>query len=306
MSPNAELMSRRWAWGRSIGRRIEDLDPVADNEEATHLSLEVRYGDAVFAHAAYTVAFARQVAIPSIARILYRSGTSDMMHDVRRRNDDTLLFFGEMLSHGHSSSYGRSVIDRMEQIHSRFGITDADKLYTLGSLAFEPDRVVEHLGLDVFTSNEREARYQFWRRVGEYMGLDVPGTRDLFLRWTHDYETRYSYTDGARAVVDQLFLDWRERWFPGCTRTVADGVLLTVFTDDLRAVHRLPTPSSVHRRVVPPAVGAYLAFQGVRPHRPRRSWSDHFGARHPRPLDVPTLGHRKPTLRSLRNPASQR
>ncbi|MGU3433033.1 hypothetical protein ACNHUS_08435 [Actinomycetes bacterium M1A6_2h] len=299
MASNKELMSRRWATGRSIGRRIEELDPLVGNEEATHLSLEVRYGDAIFAHAAYTVAFARQMAIPSIARILYRSGTGDMMHDVRRRNDDTLLFFGEILHHGHSSAHGRSIIDRMEQIHSRFGITDDDKLYTLGSLAFEADRIAERLDLNVFTDNERVSRFHFWRQVGDYMGLDVPPTRDQFLQWTKGYESRYAYTDGARAVVDQLFLDWQDRWFRGPTKRFAAGILLAVFTDDLREVHRLPTPSAGYRRGVPPAIGAYLKFQGIRPHQPHRSWSDHFGTRHPIPLDVPTLGHRPAVVRRI-------
>ncbi|GEM30984.1 hypothetical protein NN3_19910 [Nocardia neocaledoniensis NBRC 108232] len=286
------LMARRLVSGRAIAQRLAELDPVLDNEEATHLSLEVRYGDAIFAHAAYTVAFARQVAIPSIARIVYRTGNGDMMHDVRRRNDDTLLFFGEMMRHGHSSARGRAVIDRMEQIHSRFGITDDDKLYTLASLAFEGCRITDQLGLDVFTAVEREAHYQFWRGVGEYMGLTVPGTRAQFLAWTLNYETSYSYTEGGRALVDQLFTDWHTRWFPRRTRELADNILLTLFTADLRAVHRLPDPSPTVRRLVPPAAGMYLRLQATRPHRPHRSWSDHFGTRHPRPLDVPTLGHR--------------
>ncbi|MDF3320122.1 oxygenase MpaB family protein [Rhodococcus sp. C3V] len=285
-------MSRRLVTGRAVGRRIDELDPELENEEAIHLSLEVRYGDAVFAHAAYTVAFARQVAIPSIARVVYRKGTGDMIHDVRKRNDDTLLFFGEMMRHGHSSAYGRSIIDRMEQIHSRFGITDDDKLYTLGSLAFEPDRIVEHLGLDIFTDNERVSRYFFWRNVGERMGLKIPPTRDAFLAWIFEYENKYGYTEGGRALVDQLFLDWQDRWFPGPTRHFADNLLLAMFDDNLRRIHRLEAPPTLLSKVVPPVAGAYLAFQSVRPHRPHRSWSDHFGARHPKPLDVPTLGHR--------------
>ncbi|KAF0963601.1 oxygenase MpaB family protein [Rhodococcus sp. T7] len=294
MKADSALMSRRLVTGRAIGRRIEELDPLRDNEEATHLSLEVRYGDAIFAHGAYTVAFARQVAIPSISRVVYRKGTGDMMNDVRRRNDDTLLFFGEMLRHGHSSANGRSVIDRMEQIHARFGITDDDKLYTLGSLAFEPDRVVDHLGIDLFTENERLSRYHFWRCVGEYMGLDVPGSRDAFLDWTLKYEDRYEYTDGGRALVDQLLLDWKDRWFPGPLRQHSDNVLLAMFDGKLRATHQLPDPPAVYRSTVPPLIKGYLTFQAWRPHRPHRSWSDHFGSRHPRPLDVPTLGHRTP------------
>lgn len=278
--------------GAAIRRRIAALDPVADNEEITHLSVEVRYGDAVFAHAAYTVAFARQVAVPSIARIVYRTGTGDLMHDVRSRNDDTLLFFGEIMRHGHASAHGRAIIDRMEQIHARFGITDADKLYTLGSLAFEGDRLAAHLGTDPFTEAERVARYHFWRGVGEYMGLDVPGTRETFLAWVRDYEHGFGYTDGGRKLVDQLFADWRARWFPGPARRWAEPVMLALMSAELREVHRLPAPPPSITRVLPRAADLYLRVQSARPHRPTRSWSDHFGARHPRPLDVATLGHR--------------
>jgi hypothetical protein len=267
----------RLAGGYAIARRIAALDPVRDNEEATHLSIEVRYGDAIFVHAAYTVAFARQVAVPSIARIVYRSGTGDMMRDVRRRNDDTLVFFGEMLRHGHSSARARAVIDRMEQIHARFGISDADKLYTLASLALEADRIVEHLGLRVFTPAEKLARFHFWRGVGEYMGLTVPPSPDRLLAWTRDYErAHYATTEGGRALVDQLFADWRERWFPGPLRRHGDAVLLLLFDEELRAVHRLLGPPARLVRAAPAVVRAYLALQGARPHRLDRSWADHF------------------------------
>lgn len=290
---NTPLMARRLVSGRAIGRWIERLDPVADNEEAAHLSIEVRYGDAFFAHSAYLVAFARQMTIPSIARMLYRTGTGDMMHDVRRRNDDTLLFFGEMLRHGHSSEAGRAVIDRMEQIHSRYGITDEDKLYTLGSLAFEADRIVGHLGLDVFTDNERISRYHFWRGVGERMGLTVPDDRDKFLEWTLDYErTMAAHSDGGEQVVGKLFEDWHERWFSRLSRRWSDNILLAMYDEDLRAVHRLADPPALYKLLVPKFAGVYVKVQALRPHRPHRSWSDHFGARHTRPLDVSTLGIR--------------
>lgn len=263
------FLSRRLASGRSIMRHVETLDPVRDNEEATHLSVEVCYGDAMFVHAAYTVAFARQVAIPSIARIVYRTGNGDMMRDVRSRNDDTLLFFGELLRHGHSSARGRAVIDRMEQIHARFGITDDDKLYTLGSLAFEADRIAAHLGLDVFSDRERTARYHFWRGVGDYMGLPVPDTREKFLAWVTGYERHYAYTDGGRALVDQLFDDWRERWFPGKLKGFAEPALLLLLDQPLREAHRLSDPSPALTRYAPRVVGAYLRITAARPHRHR-------------------------------------
>lgn len=36
--------------------------------------------------------------------------------------------------------FASPLADRMEWIHSRFGVSDDDKLYTLASLAFEADR----------------------------------------------------------------------------------------------------------------------------------------------------------------------
>lgn len=276
---------------RALTRRMAALDPVDDHEELTRLSLEVRYGDALFAHAAYTVAFIRQVALPSIARIVYRTGTGDLMQNVRRRNDHTLLFFGEMLRNGYTHPAGKAAIDRMEQIHSRFGITDDDKLYTLASLALEADRITEHLGLDIFTPPEMEARFRFWRGVGQVMELQVPETRAELVGWTHAYEDGYAYTDGGRALVDQLFADWRERWFRGPLRRYSDDILLAILDEPLRTAHRLPHPPAWAIRAVPPLLRAYARLQALRPHRLRRSWVDHFGGIHGQPLQITDYGH---------------
>ncbi|MEZ0578463.1 oxygenase MpaB family protein [Nocardioides sp. MH1] len=293
MSSASPLADRRLVAGSRIARRIAALDPVRDNEEIAHLSVEVRYGDAFFVHAAYLVAFTRQVAVPSIARIVHRTGTGDLMKDVRRRNDHTLVFFGEMLRHGHSSARGGAAIDRMEQIHSRFGITDDDKLYTLGSLAFEGQRILDLVGVSRFSEHELLGLFHFWRGVGLRMGLTVPDTRADLLQWVRDYEAdRYGYTEGGRALVDQLFADWRARWFPGPLRPLADPVLLTLLDDRLRATHRLPDPAPRVRAAVPAVVRGYLALQGARPHRPSRSWADHFSGGAAIPAGLASYGHR--------------
>ncbi|WP_280236129.1 hypothetical protein [Nocardia cyriacigeorgica] len=98
--------------------------------------------------------------------------------------------------------------------------------------------------------------------------------------------------DAAQTIGQALQRGLREYRKDSRARCVADNTLLALLTDDLRAVHRLADPSRTFRRVVPPLAGTYLRFQAARPHRPHRSWSDHFGTRHPRPLDVETLGHR--------------
>lgn len=190
--------------GYAVKRRIATLHPERDNEELTRLSLEVLYGDPIFVHGSYLVAFSRQMAVPSIARVVHRGGGGDMMGDSARRNDDTLTFFGEYLRCGHSSREGRAAIARMERIHGRFRITDEQKRYTLASLMFEGDRIAVHLGVDAFTAAEREARWHFWCRVAERMPLGgLPDTREEFWQWTLDYE-RESATIADPALMGGL------------------------------------------------------------------------------------------------------
>ena len=57
--------------------------------------VEVRYGTPLFTHSIFSVAFARQAAVPSIAKVLYRGGKGGIITNTRKRNNDTLIFFGE-------------------------------------------------------------------------------------------------------------------------------------------------------------------------------------------------------------------
>jgi hypothetical protein len=130
------------------------------------LTLDVLYGDPIAVHAGYLIGFSRQVAVPSVARVIYRGGGGDNLRDVARRTDDTLALFGAFLKWGPSSPEGRTAIARMERIHDRFPITDEQKRYTLATLIFEPDRIAQHLGLDQYTAGQREATWRFLAERG--------------------------------------------------------------------------------------------------------------------------------------------
>ena len=289
-------MPGKWTNGTRVKRRIARLDPERDNEQLTHLSLEVLYGDPIFVHASYLVAFSRQVAVPSIARIVYRGGGGDIIRDTPRRNDDTLTFFGEYLRRGHSSHAGRAAIARMERIHNRFPITDDDKRYTLASLMFEGDRIALHLGLDPFTEAERQARWHFWSGVATQMPLGgLPDTRRAFWEWTHDYEREhFDYTPGGRAIVDALFEDWTTRWFPAPGRRLGRQLLLALMDDRLRAAHRLEDPSPHALTLLRVGARAYFALTRLRPLRTERSWVDYFGRHHGPSPDFERVGHQAP------------
>jgi hypothetical protein len=267
--------------GYTIKRRIATLDPVEDNEEAARLTFEVLYGDPIAVHAAYLIGFSRQVAVPDIARVVSQGGGGKNLRDVARRTDDTLALFGAFFHWGYSSPQGRAAIERMEQIHAHFAITDEQKRYTLATLIFEAERIGWHLGFDPLTPSQREASWRFWRGVAEQMPLGgLPPTAGELWRWMLEYEREHwRYTVEGRRVVDRFFEDWTTRWFPGPTRTLARQALLALMDDDLRAVLHLENPRRPVAWLLRASARAYLPLTLLRPVPTDRSWMDYFTQR---------------------------
>jgi hypothetical protein len=262
--------------GFAIRRRIAALDPIADNEEVARLSFEVLHGDPIGVHAAYLVGFSRQVAVPDIARVIYRGGAN--LRDAARRTDETLALFGAFFRFGHSSSQGREAIAHMEKIHSRFPITDEQRLYTLATLIFEGERIARHLGASLLTDAERTASWLFWSGVADQMPLTgLPATPEELWQWMLDYEhEHWRYTVDGRRVVDRFFEDWVTRWFPARARGLGRELLLVLMDDGLRSTLRLEAPSRHSERLVRAGARAYVPLMMVRPFRSDRSWLDHF------------------------------
>jgi hypothetical protein len=245
-------------------------------------------------HAGLLIGFSRQVAVPSIARVIYRGGGGDTMHDIAPRIDDTLALFGAFLKWGPSSPEGRAAIARMERIHARFPITDEQKRYTLATLIFEGDRIGERLGIDQFTAGQREAIWRFWRSVAEQMPLgDLPATSEELRRWMLDYEREHwRYTNDAHQVVERFFEDWTTRWFPRPARRLGRQILLAMMGYDLRAALHLEAPSKHLERLLRASIRASSSLTLIRPYRSDRSWLDYFGRHHVGVPDFERMGHR--------------
>lgn len=289
----AAAVTRKHQLGYLLQRRIAALDPDKDHEEVARLTLEVLYGDSIGVHAGLLLGFARQVTVPSIARVIYRGGGGDTLRDIARRIDDSLALFGVFLKWGPSSPEGQAAIARMERIHARFPITDEQKRYTLATLIFEPERIAKHLRLDLFTAAQQEAIWRFWLSVAEQMPLGgVPATSEEFRRWMLDYECEHwRYTTGGRQVVERFFEDWTTRWFPRPARPLGRQILLALMDDDLRDALHLEAPSENLLRLVRLSARVFFPLMLVRPFRSDRSWLDYFGRHHMGALDFERIGH---------------
>ncbi len=246
-------------WAR---KRIAELDVEKDFVEINHLAFEVRFGSKLFTHALFSVAFARQMAVPSIAKVVNRGGKGPSITDTRKRNNDTLLFFGEFYRHGNSPE-GRKVADQLNRIHSRFPIDSEQNLYTLATLMCEPIRMSRFLtGKNIFSPKETRALYLFWKMVAEMLLItDIPEDEHAMYRFYEEYERKhFTYSEAGKQVLNALSNEFADRWFPKFAALFAKQVFLSLFDDHLLKTYRLPAPPLLIRTMVRARLRFQLAF----------------------------------------------
>lgn len=242
-------------WAR---KRIAALSAETDFQEINHLAFEVRYATPIFTHSLFSVAFARQAAVPSIAEVLYRGGKGGIITNTRKRNNDTLLFFGEFFRLGNSEE-GKRVAEQLNQIHAHFPINNEQNLYTLATLMCEPIRMSKFLsGKNIFNDKETRAVYLFWKMVGGLLNThDFPEDEKQALTFYTNFEQEnFAYSDAGRQIVEALADEFATRWYPKWMKQWGRNVYFALFDDLLLNTFRLPKPPA-H---ITFSVRAYLWF----------------------------------------------
>jgi hypothetical protein len=267
---------RRYFWAREA---LAQLNPSVDYDRMVHLTAEARFGWPPIAAAFYTITFARQVAVPSIATILWRGGGGPSITDVRKRNDDTLVLFGEIFRHGAATARGGATIDRLQEIHGRFPITQDDYRYTLCTIIDEPERTAKVVGYRTMTWAEDESRFRFWQAVGTRMGItDIPPSYAAALESSAAYErAHWAPTKAGRAVADAVIGDYVARYVPGALRPLATRGFHVLLGPELRQVHGYSEPSWLLQRLVLGGMRMFLRARRVLPDPPVRSVTASFG-----------------------------
>lgn len=215
--PLAKYWEDRTVTVADVRYMIAELDPVENDAEITHLSLEVIVPP-FMAEAAVNAGTARGMIHPAEAKVGYRDGTGDGLVRPHERSVDTLAFFGLFMREGHRSETAQAVFDRVQQVHHDVrGVTNTLQLHILGLLIAEPDRYVRDLGSpEFFSAKEREARYNFWRGVGTGMGLTgIPDSYDEMVAWVDEFEQRtFKPSEEARLLYQGMMRGFAG-WFPG-------------------------------------------------------------------------------------------
>ncbi|MEH3054842.1 MAG: oxygenase MpaB family protein [Patulibacter minatonensis] len=267
---------RSYRWARD---EIARLDPLVDYDRIARLSAEARFGWPPLAAAFYTVTFVRQAAVPSIAKILYRGGGGPTITAGRKRNDDTLVIFGELFAHGAASPRGEATLERLGEIHGLFPITQDDFRYTLCSIIDEPVRSAAVIGYDAQSWSEHAARFRFWEAVGHGMGItDVPQTYEAALAYSAEFEReRWATTPAGIAVANAVISDYVERYVPSPLRPLAVRAFHALLGPELRRVHEFPEPHPALAALVTGGLRWYLRAGRLLPDPPLRPVTASFG-----------------------------
>lgn len=225
-------------------RQIATLDPVADHQQIVRLTC--RQDFPFDTTRALELALFRAFAVPRISALLDQTG--EFARAPQKRYDDTDILVSELLENGYDSPRGLAAIRRMNQLHGRFDIANADFLYVLSTFVLEPIRWIGRFGWRRLTDKERAAMFHFWREVGRRMGIrDLPVDYASFEQFSQDYERREFAPVESNRRIAEATLGMFCRWFPRPLRPLVRRGMLATMDAPLLDAMLLPRPGPLTR-----------------------------------------------------------
>lgn len=190
------------------------------------------------------LAFVRTFASPSVAGLLAHTG--HMEADPHRRGRDTGLFMYELIHNGLDSAIGKRIVERLNEMHQRWRISNDDYLWVLGTFCVLGIRMIDQYGWRRLTDIERQALIDWYRELGARMGVtDIPATYDAFDTWFRQYEATHLRRTGkgdklVAATHEIVFEPVPRRLRPAAVRAAA-----VIVDEPARSALGLPTPGPV-------------------------------------------------------------
>ncbi|MBD2343747.1 oxygenase MpaB family protein [Anabaena subtropica] len=226
---------------------IQQLDPVHDHCQIYHLINGYEFSWDMTR--SLEVALMRTYCIPSISKLLNQTG--EFIHRPQKRYDDTSIIVVEIAKWGYDSDRGKQAWERMNAIHRRFRIDNADFLYVLSTFIYEPIRWNARFGWRLMCEQEKLAAFYFWREVGKRMEIqDIPESFAEFERYNLDYEKQnFHYSDTNRRVGEatrDLFLSWYPWWM----RSLLTPIIYALLDDTILDAFGFPHSSPLLRSLV--------------------------------------------------------
>ncbi len=226
---------------------VRSLDPERDHQRIVHLIACYEFPWDMTR--SLELALFRTFCVPRISALLDRTG--EFRKRSQKRYDDTDIIVSEMMEWGYDSDRGGAALKRMNQLHSRFEISNDDYLYVLSTFIYVPIRWIDRFGWRVLSEPERLALFHFWRQVGRRMGIrDIPNDYAAFEHFTDAYEQEhFSYCESNHRVAVSV-LAMFAGWFPRPLHGLADASMRSMMDDAMIQGFGLHDPPPAVRGLV--------------------------------------------------------
>jgi hypothetical protein len=181
---------------------IRRLDPYDDADRDRIVTLTARHDFPWDFDQGTAIAFLRDYGIPSISRLLDRTGQFED-HGVKRY-DDTLVFQEEAVAEGVDSPRSKAAVDRLNRIHGHYAIPNHEFQYVLATTIVGPVRWIQRYGWRDLDAKELVAIARFTTRFGELMNITgLPEDYAGYERLLDDYEAEHFALDPANTRVTE-------------------------------------------------------------------------------------------------------
>jgi len=212
---------------------IRTLDPYDDADRDRIVTLTGRHDFPWDFDQGTAIAFLRDYGIPSIARLLDRTGEFED-HGVKRY-DDTLFFQEEAIAEGVDSERSHTAIRRLNRIHGHYDIPNDEFQYVLATTLVGPVRWISRYGWRDLDPVELVALTRFTTRFGELMGIKgLPETYDGYLELLTSYERRRFEFDPANKRVTEATIRIGRETAPWYLRPGFRRVSIALMDEPLR------------------------------------------------------------------------
>lgn len=231
--------------------QIQQLDPVKDHSQIYYLMSGYEFTWEM--QRSLELALMRTYCVPSISKLLDK--TKEFYERPQKRYDDTSILLVEIIKWGYESDRGQQALQRMNTIHGRFKIDNADYLYVLSTFIYDPIHWNANFGWRQMCENEKLASFYFWREVGKRMHIqNIPETYAEFERYKLDYERdNFRYSDTNRRVGEgtlALFLSWFPWWMRQPLKPIIYALLDETMLDAFGFEHPSPLLRSTMVRIL--------------------------------------------------------
>lgn len=215
------------------------LDPVMDHQRIVYLMACHEFPWDMTR--SLELALFRTYCVPSISALLDKTG--EFARRPQKRYDDTDLIVSMLIEEGYDSPAGRKALERMNAIHGRFSITNEAFLYVLSTFVFVPLNWFDRFGRRKPTGHERLALFQFWRQVGQRMGIrDIPESFEAFEAYHRDYEAAHYRVAESNRRIGEATRELFASWFPRPLRPLVRRTIPALLDESNRRAFGFPEP----------------------------------------------------------------